>query len=62
VLVADADIDVSEIDDVAQILDRAIVLLVGHGVRPSGRWILGAAARGSQRPRGLSHGGSLIRA
>src|SRR5262245_39983746 len=49
VLVADADIDMPEIDDVAQILGRAIVLLVGHSVRPSGRWILNVAARGSQR-------------
>ena len=31
VLIADADVDVPEIDDVAEILCRAIVLLVGHG-------------------------------
>src|SRR5215467_5543840 len=62
VLVADADIDVPEIDDVAQILGRAIVLLVGHGVRPSGRWILRVAAPRPQRPGGLPHGRSLIRA
>src|SRR5262245_49301531 len=62
VRVADADVDVPEIDDVAQILGRAIVLLVGHGVRPSGRWILRVAAPGPQRPGGLPHGRSLIRA
>jgi hypothetical protein len=37
VLIADADVDVSEIDDVAEVLCGAIVLLVGHMLLPSGR-------------------------
>ena len=37
VLVGDADVDVPEIDDVAEVLGRAVVLLVCHGVVPSGQ-------------------------
>src|SRR5215468_1668938 len=49
VLVADADIDVPEIDDVAEILGRAIVLLVCHGVIPLPRGILSRSGSCSQR-------------
>jgi hypothetical protein len=32
VLIGDADVDVSEIDDVAEILAGAVVLLAGHDI------------------------------
>jgi len=70
-LVGDADVDVPEIDDVAEVLAGAIVLLVGHGVGPSRwrdiryrdfrchrrRWRLSGGAK--SRAAGLSDGSAL---
>src|SRR6516225_1026337 len=58
VLVADADIDVPEIDDVAEILGRAIVLLVCHGVIPLLRGILSRSGSSSQRLAARARRGS----
>ena len=46
VLVGDADVDVPEIDDVAEVLGGAIVLLVGHGACSLPGEILSPAVRG----------------
>src|ERR1700746_182846 len=48
-LIADADIDVPEIDDVAEILRRAVKLLVCHGAIPLLRRILSPSGTSSQR-------------
>jgi hypothetical protein len=58
VLIRDAHVDVAEIDDVAEVLCRAIILPVGHGVilgvLVCGRANLIASARRSQWRYGLS--------
>src|SRR6266542_5964291 len=49
VLVADANVHVPEIDNVTEILRRAVVLFVGHGAIPLQRGILSLSGTGSQR-------------
>src|SRR4029453_6577600 len=54
VLVADANVHVTEIENVTKILRGAVVLFVGHGAIPLQRGILSLSGTGSQRLQLLS--------